>query len=337
MQDDSRKTKGQLIQELNLLRGRVGKGAVDTVTEKARDAERTRVVGAVEHIGGVEDAVQGFIETNLEVSNALTAAQRQVIDKIKELDDLDAAIALKKAELRDLHDKDTILSSTAILLAEHDSKKAELSAELEAFTTDIQSKDLALGRELEAKRQEAVFHLKQEVSAATQQQVEEHRRAEEQWNEEMRVKKARARDEEDARSRNWQLREENLQRAEAEAVDTAAKLVTQLEEQKKQHDVEKHTALSSITREHKYELDMMKKEAEGKFALANQTISAQNGQLTELRGTIVKLQDQLATAQDHITAVAKSALEASSGALATQTLINDRQAGRDGSGARAKS
>jgi hypothetical protein len=257
---------------------------------QAQRADAAKTLNAVKDLDAAK-VIADVGELQLTVQNALAGIGGNIASKLTQLKQVEEAIGLKEARLKELHQIDT----ASITL---DQIQADIEAAREAFQKQEEDRE-------------------KEVEKSEEQRNREWDRK----NEDLEYafsKKKREKDEylfntEAAKHAHWDQREKELKAREIELADLKA-LAASFESRLK-NEIAKETAnvTNSLKKQYDHEKQLLHKDAEVAAKVAESNLKAKDDSIASLSGRISELTSQLATARQDAKEVATKALESASG------------------------
>lgn len=243
----------------------------------------------------IESVVDAVTKAQVAISNKLSEVNAQLQTQLAELNTVSQAVEVKNAELETIYSKEQVLKNID-----------ELTVEFQQHQQNIEDQKLALSRERE--QEEADFQFQREQLRKTEQV---------QYEEERRLLKNAHRDEDEARNKAFQLREETLKKQEQEVVDLRAKVAAFPAEL--DAAVKKAEAIvgNSVKRDYEHKLALLQKDFDTANTVHNNTVANLNTRLAANDKVITELTAQLTAAQAKVADIAKEALTSAS---STKTL-----------------
>jgi hypothetical protein len=259
-------------------------------------------------------------KARFEIDRIIGSVNELLIDRTNELRAVSDAIEIQRDELIRLHGVDTVAAALDVLIAEHTAK----SDEFQKLTRETQQRWIE-EQQLHAKQlQEQYSELekkRQREEADYQYSTSQrHKKVEDEFAEKMRITQAQERDHHEMLTKSWTEREATLKAREQELLDFKAKVEqfpTQLDA-----EVKRQVAIvtNSLTRDHKHELELLKRDTSSAAQLAAEQIKQLQVANQALTAQAEVLQTKLAEAYAKNTELSGKALEAASGRQALNEL-----------------
>lgn len=323
-------TKKELADEVFKLRGKLHRE--EAQDPNIREAEQRAGQEALANVTNLspEEMASTMTKLGVSVNSTLQQVTSKIIDGRNTLADLERACDTKHAELENLFGQEVVARTVGNLIADHDAKKKEFQAKEEELAEQLQRQEAANQRqqaEWQQRFQQECDRNRKDFDYLFAQQ---QRQARDTFAEQIKVERNKFDDEQRLRQREWDTREEEVQKREQALTAREAEVESAVEETRKKIEQEKHTALNAMKREHEHAIQIIQKDAQTAAQIANSTIQAQGEQLTKQQAEIEQLKTRLNEVQEKNTELAKSALESASHQFALDTVAR-MQTGENGS------
>lgn len=283
----------------------------------------------------VDEELQRLTALGNSVNRSISHVAQQVRDEINNLAELRSAVQLEERTLEEMYGKAVVSANTQNLIAEYDTKKAELDATIAQATGEWRTAKAAYEDEQEEFVRRRTETRAREADAYAYDIEKKRQSANDAWLDEQRVRERAAALKQENLEKAWMEREarvkiaeQELQMLRAESVALPAKLDAAVKK------ASAETA-AAITRDLGYKSSLEKAQAASDLQLQHARNAALTEQVQALGQAVNMLQVKLASAEDKVAAIANKALESASGSrtLAEVTsMIKDR----DGTPSRTK-
>lgn len=261
----------------------------DTKQTKSEEAKNAKNAATLAKAGAVnlESSLAGITRASLEAQEAFADVGKRLITKYEELGAVEEAIKLKKDDLKALHGQDKILKEISELEAE--------KTKIEAANKQLEE-DLSIARD----REDADFQYNRMQARKAEADL---------WNESVRIRNNTERDRQEAFEKDLKVRNEILQAREKDYTDAITKLATFEDELARRVNAEVGKEKAILTS--KFEADKKLTEVTHKAEISGlqKDIGHALETIVAKDATIANLQEQLKTAIDAQTALAKAAVE----------------------------
>jgi hypothetical protein len=250
---------------------------------QAQQADAAKTLNAVKDLDAA-NVIADVGVLQLTVQNTLADIGGKIAGKLAQLKQVEEAIGLKEARLKELHQIDT----ASITL---DQIQADIEAVREAFRKEAEENEEQRSREWDRKNEDLEYTFN---------------------------KKKREKDEylfntEAAKHAHWDQREKELKAREMELADLKALAASF--DSRLNNEISKETAIvtNTLKKQYDHEKQLLQKDAEVAAKVAESNLKAKDESIASLSGRIAELTSQLATARQDAKEVATKALESASG------------------------
>jgi len=310
-----KRTKAEIEEEFSEIREEVAatREAADKKAEETSRLRETEIRQAVEGIS-VEEVVKGISALGLDLSKALAGLSEKLVQEVNRLSSAREAVELERKEIERLHKID--VASTAIdqLVQDYARKKEELEAEI---ATQRAAWDEELKRtERERKEQEELLRKQRqrEIDEYEYKKALERKKAQDKYEEEVKVLEKQNREKQEVLEKSWQQREALLKEREEELARLKSEAETfpsRLEKACLQAGAD---ATRATTQKFEQQTLILKKENEADKRLAELQIKTLEDALARQTAQTAALQKQLDEAKQQVQEIAVKAIEGASGA-----------------------
>lgn len=322
--------KSELSQEVFKLRSKLkAKAGVDPNIAEAEERQGEEALTRATALSP-EEMAANMTQLGVRLNNTLQQVTSQIIQGRNTLKDLDKACEVKQSALEELYGRDVVLQSTGALLADYDNKKKELAqAEEEANAESLRAQQ---------ERERRAIEWDQNFAKQTQQKRDEFnyefnkmvRDTKDQLQAQLKAEQLKAEDENRAREKAWQEREEAITKTEMAVAEREAK-AEQLEgELKTKYERDKAVAISAVNKDWEHKFQLKSQEASTAQQIAAAELASRAKQITDLEAEIQNLRTQLSESKREVADIANKALEASSGRMALDYAMQTSTGGADG-------
>lgn len=307
------RTKAELKKEFDDVRSTSAREVEqDPAATAARSARAALVKEATQGLTP-EAAAKKILTAKLEAGRALDAVAEELIAKTDELSAVREAIEIQTKELEELHGKEVIASSFAVMLEEYDAKENELKAKIaeveRTYTKKYGELELSYNELAEDKKTEH-----DRAEAEYQYTLQQKRKAQlDTFAEEDRQRGIKEADRQRELQLNWATREANLKAQEQELATLRAQVAAFPAELSSAVKREVAIAENTLKKDHKHEIDMLKAGHAAIVAGLEAEKKVLGDNADQLRGQVTKLNEQLAIANSHIQKISSDALTSASG------------------------
>ena len=276
---------------------------------KKIEANQQQVV--LESVKGLRlaEVVSELGTTQVNVQQTLAELSATLTDKITQLQNIETAISIKEARLKELHDIDA--SATTL-----DDMKAQIAA-TEASWVEQQNARTQQWNEQAAERTKT---LKREQDDYNYRITQERQRQTDEFETAVRTKQREEQNRQEMLTKGWQEREAVLKNAEKELTDLRARVANIQAEIDSATKREVAIESNRIKRDYEQQLQIARITADNDKKLAESAIINANAQISGLQGQINSLRNEVSAANERAETIATKALDASSGRQALDAI-----------------
>ena len=312
-----KRSKAEIEEEFSEIREEVA-AARETTDKKAEETAKLReseIRQAVEGLS-VEEVVKGLSDLGLDLSKALAGLSEKLVQEVNRLSSAREAVELERKEIERLHKIDVTSTALDQLVQDYARKKEELESEI---ATQRASWDEELKRtERERKEQDENLRKQRQrdIDEYEYKKTLERKKAQDKYEEEMKLLEKQNREKQEALEKSWQQREATLKEREEEAARLKAEsegFPARLEKACAQAAAD---ATRATTQKFEQQILLLKKESEAEKRLAELQVKTLEDTLVRQSAHAVALQVQLDEAKQQGQEIAVKAIEGASGAKA---------------------
>jgi len=312
-----KRTKAEIEEEFSAIREEVV-GARETTDKKMEESSRlreTEIRQAVEGIS-VEEVVKGLSDLGLDLSKALAGLSEKLVQEVNRLASAREAVELERREIERLHKID--IASTALdqLVQDYAHEKEELESGVAAQRAAWDEELRRTERERKEQDENLRKQRQREIDEYEYKKALERKKAQDKYEEEMKLLEKQNREKQDALEKSWQQREAALKEREEEAARLKSEsegFPARLEKACAQAAAE---ATRATTQKFEQQILLLKKESEAEKRLAELQIKTLEDTLARQSAQTATLQKQLDEAKQQVQEIAVKAIEGASGAKA---------------------
>lgn len=259
---------------------------------KAETYNEEKVQETVKKVGSwtPQSVAQKVTDATISVNKTFSEVSSQLQGVLTEYEDANLALQAKKDELEAIFGKELVLKNID-----------ELNVDFETQKQGIETQKQNAAREREQEEADFQFNLAQE-----------RKNSEVEYQEETRLKLNGQRDEDEARNRAFQLREEILKKQETEFIDLRKKVEEFPVVLKTEVDKQVAIVGSTVKRDYEHRIQLLQKDFDTSKLMSENTIQGFNARLAANDKVITELTLQLTTAQNKVSEIAKEALQSAS-------------------------
>jgi len=312
-----RRSKAEIQQEFAGIQAEVS-AAKEALQPKAEEAARMHEADVRKAVEGVSvDAVVHRIsELGLQVSGALAQLSEKLVREVQSLTSAREAVELERAELERLHKLDVAAAALDQMLQDFAREKERLEAETNAQRAAWEEEARAKERERKEYDENLRKQRQREAEDFEYKKSIERKKAQDKYEEEMRLLEKKNQEKQEALEKRWQQREAALKDSEEELLrlrKEAAELPERLKREAEQAAAQATRAAESRLQQ---ELTLLKKDRESEKQLAELQIKTLQEALARESEQMAALHKQLDEAKRQVQEIAVKAIEGASGAQA---------------------
>jgi hypothetical protein len=312
-----KRTKAEIEEEFSEVREEVAaaRETTDKKTEETSKLRETEIRQAVEGIS-VEEVVKGLSNLGLDLSKALAGLSDKLVQEVNRLSSAREAVELERKEIERLHKID--IASTALdqLVQDYARKKEELESEVAAQRASWDEELKRTERDRKEQEENLRKQRQREIDEYEYKKALERKKAQDKYEEEMKLLEKQNREKQEALEKSWQQREAVLKEGEEEAArlkNEAEGFPARLEKACAQAAAE---AARATTQKFEQQILLLKKEGEAEKRLAELQIKTLEDTLARQSAQMAALQKQHDEAKQQVQEIAVKAIEGASGAKA---------------------
>ncbi|NWG13803.1 MAG: hypothetical protein HXY20_09740 [Acidobacteria bacterium] len=313
----TRKSKQEVEREFSKIseevdRERTAASAKADELARAREAEIRQASQGIT----VDLVVQKMAGLGLEVSKALSDLSGKLTAEVERLNDIRESVALESRELERLHKIDIAATALDQLVQEYRLKKEELETEISSTREAWASEE----EERAFKQKEFEDALKKQRQREAEEyeykKALERKKAQDKYEEEMRLLEKQNREKQEALEKSWQQREAALKEREEELARLRAEVEAFPARLKKEIEAAVRDSVRAAEQRYEQQMVLLKKDAESEKRLAELQIKSLQETVARQSTEIESLQRQVEDAKRQVQDIAVKAIEGASGAKA---------------------
>jgi DNA repair exonuclease SbcCD ATPase subunit len=289
-----------------------------TASAKAAELDRVREAEIRRSVEGlsVESVAQKITAMNLEISKALTGLSQKLIGEVENLNNVRDAVALETKELERLHKIDIAATALDQMIEECHREKEELEAEILSRRATWDNEQLE--REgIQKESEEALKKQRQrEVENYEYQKTLERKKAQDKYDEDVRLLEKKNKEKQETLEKSWQQREAALKEKEEEWTRLKKEVEEYPARAKREIDAAVKGAVQAAEQRFEQSFALSRKDAEAEKRLAELQIKSLQESVTRQTAEIEALHRQLDEAKKQVQDIAVKAIEGASGANA---------------------
>ena len=312
-----KRTKAEIEEEFSAIREEVAatRETTDKKTEETSKLRETEIRQAVEGIS-VEDVVKGISGLGLDLSKALAGLSEKLVQEVNRLSSAREAVELERKEIDRLHKIDVACTALDQLVQDYTRKKEELESEIAAQHVAWDEELKRTERERKEQDENLRKQRQREIDEYEYKKGLERKKAQDKYEEDMKLLEKQNREKQEALEKSWQQREAVLKEREEEVARLKSEsegFAGRLEKACAQAAAE---ATRATAQKFEQQILLLKKESEAEKRLADLQIKTLEDTLARQSAQMAALQKQLDEAKQQVQEIAVKAIEGASGAKA---------------------
>ncbi len=313
----AKRTKTEIQREFEEIQEQ-NAGFRESADPKMEEAIRRHETEVREDVEGVtvESAVQRISGLGLEISKALSGLSGKLTEEVQLLASVREAVGLERKELDRLHKIDVAATALDQLVQDYARQKQELETEIAVQRAAWEEETERSDRERKEQDEALKKQRQRESEDFEYKKTQERKKAQDKYDEEMRLQEKKNLEKQETLEKNWKLREAALKEREEEL----ARLRNEAEAFPKRLEAEANAAAERARRESEARLQQetlfVKKDAEAEKRFAELRVKTLEETVAHQQAQIAALEKQLADAKQQVQDIAVKAIEGASGARA---------------------
>jgi colicin import membrane protein len=199
------------IQEQSAIARESADPKIDEASRRLENEVRSAVEGAT-----VESAVQRISSLGVEISKALSGLSGKLTEEVQLLAPVREAVELERKELDSLHKVDVAATALDQLVQDYARQKQDLETEI-AARRDVWEEEAARTDRERKEQEEALRKQRQrEAEDFEYRKTQERKKAQDKYDEEIRLQEKKNQEKQETLEKSWQLREAVLKEREEE-------------------------------------------------------------------------------------------------------------------------
>ena len=283
--------------------------------DEASRHHETEVREAVEGVT-VESAVQRISSLGLDISKALSGVSGRLTEEVHLLASVREAVGLERKELDRLHKIDVAATALDQLVQDYARQKQELETEIATRRSAWEEEAARVDRERKEQEEALRKQRQREAEDFDYKKTQERKKAQDKYEEEIRLQEKKNQEKQETIEKSWQLREAVLKEREEEL----ARLRKEAEAFPKRLEAEANGAAERARHESEARLQqeilVMKKDAEAEKRFGELRVKMLEETGVHQQAQIAALEKQLADAKQQVQDIAVKAIGGASGARA---------------------
>jgi len=312
-----KRAKAEIEEEFAEIRDEVA-AARETTDKKSEETSKLREMEIRQTVEGisVEEVVKGLSDLGLDLSKALAGLSEQLVQEVNRLSSAREAVELERKEIERLHKIDVASTALDLLVQDYARKKEELESGIAAQRASWDEELKRTERDRKEQEENLRKQRQREIDEYEYKKALERKKAQDNYEEGMKLLEKQNREKQEALEKIWQQREAALKAQEEESARLKSEsegFPAKLEKACAQAAAE---ATRATTQKYEQQLLLLKKESEAEKRLAELQIKTLEDTLARQAAQMETLQKQLDEAKQQVQEIAVKAIEGASGAKA---------------------
>jgi hypothetical protein len=313
----SRRSKVEVDKEFSKIKEETA-AQKELSSPKAEEVARLREAEISQAVEGitVEGVVQKIAGLGLEISKALADVSGKLAAQVEQLNSVREAVAVESSELERLHKIDTAATAVDQLVQSYQTQQEELEAEISARRAAFAEEERERTREQKEFDETLKKQRQREAEDFEYKKALERKKAQDKYDEEIRVLEKKNKEKQENLEKSWQQREAVLKEKEQEWTLLKQEADTFPARLKKEVDAAAAASAKAAEQRLEQQMILMRKDAESDKRVAELQIKALQESVNRQAAEIESLQKQLDDAKRQVQDIAVKAIEGASGARA---------------------
>jgi colicin import membrane protein len=313
----AKRTKTEIQREFDEIQEQsaAARESADPKIDEATRRHETEIRETVEGVT-IESVVQRISGLGLDISKALSGVSGKLTEEVHLLASVREAVQLERKELDRLHKIDVAATALDQLVQDCSRQRLELETEIAARRAAWEEEAERADRERKEQEESLKKQRQREAEDFDYKKTQERKKAQDKYDEEVRLQEKKNQEKQDTLEKGWQLRETTLKEREEEL----ARLRKEAEAFPKRLEAEAKDAAERARRESEARLQqeilVMKKDAEAEKRFGELRVKTLEETVAHQQAQIGALEKQLADAKQQVQDIAVKAIEGASGARA---------------------
>lgn len=317
-----RRTKAEIQQEFDLIQDQ----EIQTKSSSNQKAEELARVQEKELLDSVKDVssdeiIRKFADLNIDISKTLSVLSDKIISEIQSLRKLRQVVELEKKEIERLHNIDVAQTALDQLLEEYQTQKQQLEDEIESQRLQWEQEKNQKESEDQETEEGLAKTRKRETEEYEYKKNLERKKAQDKYEEDIRLRDKQNKEKQEALEKSWQLRESAL-KSQEEELNSLRKTVEEFPT-RMQNEIDKAVSMAILRTEQKreQEIELLQRDRESEGRIAELKIKTLEESLLRYLSQFSSMQAQVEEAKKQVQDIAVKAIEGAAGAKAFQLAL----------------
>jgi colicin import membrane protein len=312
-----KRTKAEVQKEFSEIQDQV-EAAREMADEKSGEVARLHEAEVRQAAGliTIESVVQKTSELGLEIGRGLAGISQQLTEQVNLLATVREAVALERKELEQLHKIDVATTALDQMMQDYAREKQQVETEIAAQRQTWEEESSRTARERKEQEEALKKQRQREIEDYEYKKLLERKKAQDKYEEEVRLAEKKNQERQEALEKSWQQREAALKEHEEELARLRREEESFPARLRSEADAAALRARQETGARFEQELLVLKKDGESEKRLAELRIRALEETVTRQAAQIATLEKYLAEAKQQVQDIAVKAIEGASGAKA---------------------
>ena len=290
----------------------------ETSNPKTDELDRLRSQEIRQAVEGISAnaVVQKISGMGLEISKSLSELSGKLVAEVEKLTTIREAVALEQKELERLHKIDIVATSLDNMLQDYQSEKDKLESEIASQRAAWEEEEITRTRDQKDFEDNLKKQRQREAEEFEYKKALERKKAQDKYDEEIRLLEKKDKEKQEALEKSWQQRETILKEREVEWAQLKKEAEDFPTRLKKEVDAAVAAALKNAEQRFEQQMTLLKKDSDSEKRIAELQIHALKDAVERQAAEMAKLQTQLEEAKKQVQDIAVKAIEGASGAQA---------------------
>jgi colicin import membrane protein len=312
-----KKSRAEVEEEFEAIRqeAAASRESADAKAEELSKVKELEVRQSVEGIT-IEGVVRKISDLSVEISKALSGLSEKLLGEVNVFASVREAVALERRELERLHKIDVAATALDQLVQDYTLQKQSLEEQITSQRVAWEEEKRQAERERKEQEENLRKQRQREIEDYEYKKALERKKAQDQYDEEVKARERQNREKQEALEKSWQQREAALKEQEGEFAQLKKESQEFPARLKKESELAAGQASRAAQERFERELTLLKKESESEKRLAELQIKSLQEEISRQAAHMAGLQKQADEAKQQVQEIAVRAIEGASGAKA---------------------
>jgi hypothetical protein len=316
---------------IEMEKAHAGSSSLTDSQRREQGTENERVLAAVDGVTA-DKVAQEIAATSVKLTQQLSAVSEQLVDRTRQLEDVNKAVGLKREELERLHGAEVI--QTAIeqqiqdFRTQERTNKQQQEEQRQAWMREQQQHE-ETQEELRTQEAKTRQRQKEEWAYGFQQ---DQKLEQQEWEDNQRERNLKENERQRELVRAWEDRERKLKEQEEEFTTLQGRVATFAEERDAEIKKQVAIATNTVKRDYTHQIEILSKEKETAQQISDAHIANLTEQNQKFQAEIEQLREHAASVDTRVSEIARAAItEAGSARALTEVTKLSQSTGGNGS------